>query len=113
MYMFKIPFTAEAFFMLPLAIGLDLAGLILLCFGLDDFGLTDIIGIIFINGWLLMRGRKGANPGDKKGLINKFVKLLKEDPTRYVVPSIAELIPYLGALPFWTIVVLINLRENE
>lgn len=37
----------------PLALVLDLVGLILLCFGLDDFWIADAIGLIFIGGFMI------------------------------------------------------------
>ncbi len=37
----------------PLALILDLVGLILLCFGLDDFWIADAVGLVFIGGFMI------------------------------------------------------------
>ena len=115
--MFNIKFTPEAFFMVPFAVMLDLSGLILICFGLDDFGVTDAMGIMFINGWLLMRGKEvggDTKSQGKKGAINKIKNIFTDKKTKFFVPAIGELIPYLGSLlPFWTLSVLLNLSEDE
>jgi hypothetical protein len=114
--MFNLKFTPEAFFMLPFAIMLDLSGIILLCFGLDDFGITDALGIGFINGWLLLRGKKtnnNAGSQGKKGAMSSFKKAFTGKTSKFIIPSFAELIPYLGSLPFWTISVFLNLTEDE
>jgi hypothetical protein len=39
--------------MFPLAVLLDAIGLIILCFGLDDFWITDAIGLVFIGGLMI------------------------------------------------------------
>lgn len=109
--MLNIKFTPEAFFMVPLALMLDLTGVILLCFGWDDFGATDAVGILFINTWLLLRGKKTLSRQGKNGATNKIKKIFTGKTTKFVVPTLGELIPYLGALPFWTISVLLNLEE--
>jgi hypothetical protein len=110
--MFNIKFTPESFFMLPFAIGLDLIGIILICFALDDFGIVDMMGIIFINAWLLLRGKKGFEAKGKKGAINSIKGAFTGKTSKFFVPSFAELIPYVGALPFWTISVILNLSEE-
>lgn len=109
--MFNIKFTPEAFFMLPLAIGLDLIGVILLCVGGDDLGMVDAIGIVFINGWLLLRGKKNTNTQGKGGM-NNIKKVFTGKTTKFVVPTFGELIPYIGSLPFWTLTVFFNLTEE-
>ena len=110
--MFNIKFTPETFFMLPFALGLDLIGIILVCFGLDDFGITDVIGIAFINTWLLLRGKQVIHKQGKKGAINGAKKLFTGKTSKFFTASLLELIPYLGWLPFWTISVIFNLQEE-
>lgn len=112
MYMFNIKFTPETFFMLPIALGLDLIGIILVCFGLDDFGITDIIGIGFINTWLLLRGKKALHSQGKKGAMSSIKKAFTGKSSKFFTASILELVPYLGCLPFWTLSVLFNLEEE-
>ena len=112
MYMFNIKLTPETITILPLAIGLDLVGIILICFGLDDFGTTDIIGIVFINSWLLFRGSRGVDVEKRNGTKGKIKKVFKGKTSKFVVPSFLELIPYIGALPCWTLSVLFNLSDE-
>ncbi|MDD5098395.1 MAG: hypothetical protein PHD31_01600 [Candidatus Pacebacteria bacterium] len=110
--MLHIKFSPEALFMLPFAIGLDLVGIILICFGLDDFGITDILGIMFINVWLLMRGKKPVSSQRKKGVTNNLKKAFTHKWGKFALPTFTELIPYVGALPMWTLSVLSNLDEG-
>ena len=112
--MFNIKFTPEAFFMLPFAVMLDLSGIILICFALDDFGITDAIGIVFINAWLLLRGKKsGDNQGQgKKGAMQNIKKFFTGKQTKFL-SGFVELVPYLGSiLPMWTLTVFFNLTED-
>ncbi|MFA5071822.1 MAG: hypothetical protein WC511_05690 [Candidatus Pacearchaeota archaeon] len=111
--MFNIKFTPETFFMLPFALGLDLIGIILVCFGLDDFGMTDMIGIGFINMWLILRGRQVLHKQGRKGAISSIKNLFTGKTSKFFAAPFLELIPYLGCLPFWTISVLLNLNEEE
>jgi len=110
--MFGIKFTPESFIMIPLAVGLDLVGIILVCFGLDDFGMTDMIGIATIDLWLIIRNKKQKKQGGK-GVINNLRKLFTGDLTKIATPTLGEIIPYVGALPFWTLSVLFNLTDTE
>lgn len=106
-------FTPEAFFMLPLALFLDVFGIILFCFGLDDFGMTDVIGITTINFWLILRNKKPKNDLGRKGALDSVRKVFTGKYTKIAVPMFGELIPYLGVLPFWTLSVLFNLTDTE
>jgi hypothetical protein len=108
----NIKFTPEAFFMIPFALGLDLAGIILFCFGGDDLGILDALGIVFIGFWLLLRGKNNSLGKDKKGAINSIKKFFTGKTSKFIVPAFGELIPYIGAIPFWTISVLLNLSEE-
>ncbi|MFZ3057556.1 MAG: hypothetical protein WA092_00770 [Minisyncoccales bacterium] len=111
--MFNIKFTPETFFMLPFALGLDLIGIILVCFGLDDFGITDVIGIAFINTWLLLRGKQVVHKQGKKGAISSIKNVFTEKTSKFFAAPFLELIPYVGCLPFWTISVILNLDEEQ
>ncbi|MFZ3054806.1 MAG: hypothetical protein WA091_02405 [Minisyncoccales bacterium] len=111
--MFSLKFTPEAFFMLPLAIGLDIIGVILFCYLVDDFGITDMIGIATINVWLILRNKKPRNESGRKGVMENIKKSFTGKQTKFIVPVIGELIPYLGVLPFWTLSVLFNLIDTE
>lgn len=112
-------FSPEAIIMLPLAIILDLIGIILIFFALDDFFITDIIGIVFIVGWIYFRSgtikvtkkvekKVGKITTEKAGKMAKKIKKLK-----WLRPLciLAELIPYIGALPSWTILVFFELKS--
>lgn len=116
--MLNIKFTPETIVMLPFALGLDIIGIVLICFGLDDFGITDIIGIMIIDSWLLYRGdSRSGNTKGRQAAINKasdmVTKLFKGKQTKFLIPALLELIPYLGSLfPFWTISVVLNLSKD-
>jgi len=103
--------------MLPFAIMLDAIGILLLCTAGDDYGITDIIGILFINGWLLFRQEKTIDIKKVKqraeDIINIIKNLFTKKPSKFFAAGLLELIPCLGALlPFWTIAVLLNLTEE-
>lgn len=111
--MLNIKFGPELLIVLPLALGLDLAGFILLCAGIPDMGVILVIGTIFINSWLLLRGKK---PSDNKA--NQKFKLIKKLFTgkfsKFLTPFIIEVIPYVsGAMFTWTLVVIMNLLEDD
>lgn len=117
--------TPEAIMMLSIAVGIDLAGIVLLIFGLDDYFITDIIGFAFIGTWLLVRdgfalnfseAAKGAatspmamfsaNPAMSMAKKAKRAKLLK------YITFIIEPIFYLGGiLPLWTVTTYIHLTD--
>ena len=110
--MFNIKLSPATLIMLPLAVFLDTTGILLLCFGLDDFGITDVIGIVFIDTWLFFQGSKTVK--GEKGLSGFSKRIFKgNNVTKYVVPSAIELTPYLGSLPMWTISVLFNLSQDD
>jgi hypothetical protein len=109
--MFNIKLTPATIFMLPLAVGLDVAGILLLCFGLDDFGITDAIGIVFIDTWLFFQGSRTVK--GNRGLSGFFQKAFKGNVAKYVTPTTLEMIPYVGALPMWTISILYNLSQDQ
>jgi len=116
--MFKLNLDPETITMLPFALMLDAIGILLLCTAGDDYGITDIIGILFINGWLLFRGEKTVNIKKVKqkadNIINIIQRLFTQKPSKFFITGLLELIPCLGALlPFWTIGVLLNLTEEE
>ena len=108
--MLKLKLSPATVIMLPLAIGLDVIGIVLLCFGLDDCGITDTIGIVFIDTWLYFQGRKVVK--GNRGLSGFFKNLFTGNVTKYIVPTAVELTPYLGALPMWTWSVLANLSQD-
>jgi len=105
--MFKFPpLTPETLLMLPLAGGIDLASVILVCFGLDDFGLLDIVGTSIIGTWLFFKKGKVL---ERKGTFLR--KIFTGKFTKFLVPIFGELIPYLGVLPFWSLSVYFQLAK--
>ncbi len=109
--MFNIKFTPEAFFMLPTALFLDLCGLGLVIFGLDDLGILDITGMFVFFPWLLIRGHRPPSLSGRKSF-GKIKKLFKNKYLRFLTPLIGETTPWLGGIGFfWTMTVLFNLEE--
>lgn len=103
-------FGPEGVIMMTVAIALDLVGLILLIFGLDDFFITDILGIFFIGGWILFRSgtmKVTKKAGAKMAKAAKWAKRV-----RWLRPLLifAEFIPYVGALPCWILLVYSELK---
>jgi hypothetical protein len=111
--MFNLKFTPELFFMLPFALILDLSGILLICFGLDDFGILDAIGIVFINLWLLLRGKKFVENTGRGSALSNLKNFFTAKETKFLTGFI-EMVPYLGSiLPLWTLTVLFNLTEDQ
>jgi hypothetical protein len=96
--------SPEALIMGLLAVSLDLIGYVLLLTALDDFWLTDIVGVLFIGSWVLIRG------GGTKGLKGKKgIPGLKN----FGIASLIEVVPYVGSIsPSWTIMVYKELKNN-
>lgn len=101
---FAVSFLSPAIIMLFIAIGIDLIGVLLLVVGLDDFFITDVIGTIFIGGWMFFRS---GSIGASKGITSKMgkSKWLKFLP-------IFEFVPYVGSLPCWTLAVFHELKKG-
>jgi hypothetical protein len=93
-------FSPEAVIMLPLAIFFDLIGITLLFFALDDFFITDIIAMFIFGTWFFFRS--GTKP-DLRSL--KKGRVAPTPSKKLFGVAWKELIPYLGAFPWWTIAV--------
>jgi hypothetical protein len=97
--------SPEGILMLCIAIMLDCAGFIIFLLGtwfaIDDYGILDILGMVIIGGWMLMRsGSSGAKTAVKKGL------------KRFIEASAVELVPFLGgASPSWVWLVYKTLKD--
>jgi hypothetical protein len=102
--------TPEALVMLFFAVLLDIIGLILLCFALDDFWITDAIGIIGLGGWMLIRtGHVTTTKKAQKQVKKVGKKVLK----RLGLATLVEIIPYVGDIaPCWTLAVYFELKNN-
>ncbi len=114
--MFNIKLTPETVIMLPVAFFLDLCGLGLVIFALDDLGLIDIIGIFIFFPWLLIKGEKLPSLAETKGgarIKGSLAKLFKNKHLKFLTPLIGEVTPWVGGLGFfWTLSVLFNLEEQ-
>lgn len=133
----EMALNPELIVMMPIAVIIDLIGIILIFFGLDDFGITDIIGFIFIGGWSLFRSQITPAPeaqvqmpslGEKRAATKEFKKMrakasavyLKDQKTAKAAKSakwakrikLLELIPYVGVLPLWTISVYMTVKYS-
>ena len=107
-----------------------------LAFGIGEIFsfIPDMIGIVFFGLWVLMRSQmKTTVEGAKEEMgkiakqkmehrqkIKKGVKTLKKNVKkasikglRVGLASLGELIPILGALPFWTIFVISELKQDS
>ncbi len=114
----------EAMIMIPIFLAIDLLGFGLLFFGLDDFGILDIIGggIFFL--WLILRpGKEEAEIPSPKELkerkktlqqtAKKAGKRLPRVLIRGGLVFFIELIPYLGGIVFgWTVMAIYELATS-
>lgn len=103
-----------------IALALDVIGVVLICFGLDDFGILDIIGFAIFGIWIFVRsggekelGKEVAAPPTlkaRKAAVKKgmsLVKRLGRVGLRAGIVGILEFIPYLGSILFgWTALVI-------
>ena len=120
---------------MPFAVFIDLIGIVLVCFGLDDFWITDIIAWVFLGGWSFFRSQiipvQGAEPIDisqirkgKADLKNKLqeAKRISEETKKAQKGAKAakwgkrikwlEFIPYVGALPLWSVSVYMTIKYS-
>lgn len=107
-------FSPGGAIMMFAAIFLDAAGLFILCFGLDDFVLLDIAGIILIGGWMYSRsGTMKLPERAQKKARGWLKKLFRGKWKKYLTPLIGEIIPYLGGVAFcWTLAVYFELTDQ-
>jgi len=129
-------FSPEGVLMLFLAVLLDLIGIICLILDLV-FGIGEVlsyipdgIGIIFFGAWIAFRsqGEKSRKEAMKevaekkaehrkaiekrKKMLKKGVKKGAKRGLRFGLSALGEVIPFLGALPFWTILVFMELKND-
>jgi hypothetical protein len=123
----------------PLAVLIDIIGIILIFCGLDDFGLTDIIAITFIGGWSAFKSmaegsgsqqqtgtpdikRKREAQKEIKKTMSQTAKTAKTAKGAKVAKGakwlrwftvIGELIPYFGVLPLWSIYVFFEIKNSK
>lgn len=106
--MFGLKFDLQTITILPIAIMLDLTTIILAIFLLDDAGVCEIIGLLFIDFPLFILGT--GSIGGKAAMQNKIVKTLR-GPVGGLSTLFVELIPYIDILPLWTIYAYICLAD--
>lgn len=92
----------ELIIILPFVLMLDAIGIVLIIFGLDDLGILDTIGLVFLGTWMWLRD--GTRP-------KISTRKLKKKGIRFFGSFIGESIPYVGAFPFWTIMTLLTLKD--
>ncbi|MFA5228337.1 MAG: hypothetical protein WC446_01075 [Candidatus Paceibacterota bacterium] len=108
---FNLKLTPEAFVMIPIALILDLAGLAIVIFLLDDLGIIDLIGVCIFFPWLIIRGHRPPSLSGRKSFA-KIKKLFKGKYLKFLLPLFGEVTPWLGGLGFfWTMTVFCNLEE--
>ncbi len=101
--MLGLKISPETIIVLTFALIVDGSGIALVLVGADDFGITDTIGLVFLGTWLKLR----------KGLSVKIDRKDFKRGIKFLGSALCEYIPYLGALPFWTITVLSTLKESN
>lgn len=120
--MLEMAASPETLIILPFAVIIDLIGIGLVLFGLDDFWITDIIALTFLGSWSLLRSQIMPAPdveqiqvqmpslGEKK----KTMKNIKTAKAARWAKHIKwlEFIPYVGALPLWTISVYFTIKNS-
>jgi len=101
--MLGLKISPELIIFLPLALMLDAIGIVLVLFGLDDLGILDTVGLFSLGAWIWLRdGTRMISP-----------KKMRKKGFRFLGTYIGESIPYLGALPFWTIMTLFTLKDSS
>lgn len=127
--------SPETLIILPIAVIIDIISIILLIFGLDDFWITDAIALFFIGSWGAIRPQPASEeaeiripligPEDRKkalGQIKEEAKKISEEVQKAQKAAKTakwakrlkwlELIPYIGAFPFWTISVYLTIKNS-
>lgn len=105
--MLGLKFDLPTITILPIALMLDLTTIALAFFLLDDMGICEIIGLLFIDIPLFIIGTgsiggRGRMKGNITKVQNTIVKNLR-GPLGALGTLFAELIPILDILPLWTV----------
>lgn len=94
------------------AVIIDLVNIIIVFFGLDDFGAVDIFGIVTISLWSFLRTQTVVAPPRAQTQAKNFLrKIFTGKWSKFLTPIIGEVVPYLGVGPFWTLSVYYQLTE--
>ncbi|MDP2864566.1 MAG: hypothetical protein Q8N73_02865 [bacterium] len=120
--------SPEGIIMLPFAILLDIAGVIFtildIAYGIGEIPswISDGIGIIFFGLWILIRSQAMARPkelakevAERRKAIKGAVKQARRmgKGLRFAISTIGEILPLVGAIPFWTWLVWSELTGEE
>ena len=122
---FSVKGVLEAILVFPtmmiIALLLDIVGIILICFGLDDFGILDTLGIFIFGTWIFIRSggqkdirsQKPVSTKEKTAAVKKqgsaLLKRLGKVGLKAGIIAILEYIPIFGAIFFgWTVLVIIE-----
>lgn len=132
----EIAFSPEFLTIMPIAVIIDIIGIVLLIFGLDDFGITDIIGWAILGTWGFLRsqvvpesttaqtpsmGAKQELAKDFRAATQKTEKAAQEAVKAQKMSKSAkwakrmrwlEFIPYVGALPLWSVSVYMTIKYS-
>lgn len=128
--------SPEGVTMVSLAVMLDIIGFICLILwlaagigGILSY-IPDIIGIFFFGFWMFMKSREKTTYKETrtemagevaehhrkvqtaKKVLKKGAKRASKSGLKFFAAMLGELIPLLGALPFWTMFVVSELREK-
>jgi hypothetical protein len=128
--------SPEGVTMVSLAVMLDILGIICLILwlaagigGILSY-IPDIIGIFFFGFWMVMRSQEEKTYKETrtevagevaehhrkvqtaKKALKKGAKRASKRGFKFLLAMLGELIPLLGALPFWTMFVVSELREK-
>ncbi len=101
-------FSPAAIILFFTAVLIDIASLIVLCFGVDDFGILDITGLIFVGGLMYIHaGTATVSKGAQKLVKKTSTTFLKKIGLAFL----GEVIPYFGSVaPCWTLAVYFHLK---
>ncbi|MBI4123098.1 MAG: hypothetical protein HY458_01900 [Parcubacteria group bacterium] len=102
--------SPEGFIMMSIAGIIDIIGIGLVLFGLDDFFITDFIAYCTIGLWMLFRGSRPQMETRGAQAEARTAKMAGRSKWLRPVAFIGEVIPYVGALPLWTFMVYSELQ---
>jgi hypothetical protein len=98
--------SPELILLLPLALLADAAGLILLCFGLDDFGLLDLVLDPLFLIWIALRKKDPT-------VFNKILLRALGYETLEVIPYVSDIFPGYTLLVIMTVMDSQKARDQE
>lgn len=121
-------FSPEAAIVFPVAIVLDIFGLLVtvldIAYGIGEIPswISDGIGIAFFGFWLLVRTLSISRPKalvgqvmEKRAEIKKLVGRARKmgRGLRFAITFLGEVLPIIGVLPFWTWMVYSELKNSS